>query len=1554
LRLVRPGPATGLLVLSLVCSSTFLSLVPPALAGSGGPDTYGYTWTDSKPTPGVAYDWIDGVTLGQDLLLADEGCTQNRVPFQFPFRFYGIIYNDAYVCANGFLAFNTPSSNPWDAGMDAFVAAFGYDLNPEDPASGHVYVWADTVSSPRRFIVTWNGVFTYPTTDPQKFEIVLTEEPSVVDGRILLQYSTLTNPPPDPLVGIDSLGSTSNLYYTLPLENSLAILFLPPGTPPRGDTLIVRGTSLAPATVEPGQKDVPFLGLNVSTATNSINLRRVRVDVTGVTSLPGDVSRISLWRDVDGDGQFNRLSDSLLIAGTPSGSPESANLILPTPLNIPAGPGKNLFVSFDVSLNAIPGDWIGAGVLTASYVTVDAPDNVSAANFPLNTYLTGVRTRIVEGADTLRVTAWSAVNPANVTQWQTDATMITATMDVDKGAVTVTRIGVDFLGSRPSDVYLAKVFEDTNRDLILQPATDRLLSKTVFNGTGNLGFALNLQFLAGVPKTLIVAFDIAPDAVAGDLVGARIPSAASVSVQGTADRVDSANFPIETSPLSAVIAGSPPVIDSRWAVTPPNPDGQIVAGEYVLSSGNSKDLARLGGNSVAALLAVENDIDYLYIVYDAVGDASAGANDSASIAFRTNRTAFPLAPADDEFGTGGPMGPFHGVWNDTTAKWQIEDACNAGLDVNHTGLACSIGFDRTPLSSTPHRIYEFRIPLRLLEVPLSIPAGFEIGFAAGSNWSRGIEDRDRLTNSSWPLANSSAPPTWYGSLRFADSPPVNTPPSLDWTGEPGFVGDGVSPDNGTTLSTFEFRIQYTDAGGDFPALGEPSLHVLAGASEIAGSPFSMTETAPADRDVTDGKVFGTVLSFSTCPQTYSYIFSAWDDTGANATPTPELVGPAVECPPTAPELSNGSVAPPQGFVYVTNFTWSVEYRDTDADPPARIEVTILKGGAPVLVLPMSLLGWLGSPNNYTQGARFGLTRNLTAPGGDYTFSFLANDSRLETSTPPLNGPTVFTEPSDLLLFTFSDDAPIIGDAGRRNVKMFSAVLQANSNSVSFIGLRVDRVGSSTDADVDLVKLYRDIDSDGFPSAPDVVLGQGSFSGGRIMFSGFRIDIAAGSPVQILGVIDIAANATADVTIVLRILGAAYIQVLNPDIVAPFPTGLANLQVNRAPTASGLTADGAPDFTPAVLHLTNPLPRLAWTSFDPNRNDFIQGYNVSLAAVAGGLPWWTNSTGSTSSVVYNGNPLSDGATYRMEVRVFDGRIWGAPARLLLRMNTPPPAPTLSGPPNNAINQGPDNVTLQWTPVVDPEADSASYRWTLATRADFLGAATGTTPSGATSAIVPTTGATRYYWRLEAFDGYEWGPPSGTWSFTTLASSGRVFGRVVHSGAGLLAVVQLYGGGGALVQETTTSANGNGSFVLSGIPFGTYQVRFTSQGYEAKTISAVTVDQANPAVDLGDIELIPSPLGGLDLVQIALYALVIASIVAAIVVVAVVARRRRRTPRAEVQQAPRLESAPQTAAPPAPGAVPQEFVPQEYAFECPECGTGVDKDAKSCPGCGALFE
>ena len=129
----RRSPRAGVALAVLFAGMMALASLPASVrADSGGPDAYGYTWIDSRfPNPGVAFNWIDGVTTGVDLGMSDENCTLSPVAFGFPFRFYGTIYTSAYVCPNGLLDFNAPESNPQYA--SDYVMPLGADLNPAYP-----------------------------------------------------------------------------------------------------------------------------------------------------------------------------------------------------------------------------------------------------------------------------------------------------------------------------------------------------------------------------------------------------------------------------------------------------------------------------------------------------------------------------------------------------------------------------------------------------------------------------------------------------------------------------------------------------------------------------------------------------------------------------------------------------------------------------------------------------------------------------------------------------------------------------------------------------------------------------------------------------------------------------------------------------------------------------------------------------------------------------------------------------------------------------------------------------------------------------------------------------------------------------------------------------------------------------------------------------------------------------------------------------------------------------------------------------------------------------
>ena len=59
----------------------------------------------------------------------------------------------------------------------------------------------------------------------------------------------------------------------------------------------------------------------------------------------------------------------------------------------------------------------------------------------------------------------------------------------------------------------------------------------------------------------------------------------------------------------------------------------------------------------------------------------------------------------------------------------------------------------------------------------------------------------------------------YGNGRMvANKLLLNTPPTLDWTGEPGYVSGGVTPESGNGSTPITFRVKYTDADGDAPAI----------------------------------------------------------------------------------------------------------------------------------------------------------------------------------------------------------------------------------------------------------------------------------------------------------------------------------------------------------------------------------------------------------------------------------------------------------------------------------------------------------------------------------------------------------------------------------------------------------------------------------------------------------------------------------------------------------------------------------------------------------------
>jgi hypothetical protein len=176
--------------------------------GSGGPDTFGYSWIDSNEPDGPTYSWIDIAASGTALTLTDDSSEEVTLPFTF--NFYGNDYTTVFVNSNGFLSFGAGSSTytdttiPSTAVPNNMICPLWDDLKPIGTTWGNVYT--QTVNG--NFVVQFDAVSHYNSstpTDPVTFEVIL-----YPDGNIRFQYETI-GIETDHHIGIENIDGTVGL-----------------------------------------------------------------------------------------------------------------------------------------------------------------------------------------------------------------------------------------------------------------------------------------------------------------------------------------------------------------------------------------------------------------------------------------------------------------------------------------------------------------------------------------------------------------------------------------------------------------------------------------------------------------------------------------------------------------------------------------------------------------------------------------------------------------------------------------------------------------------------------------------------------------------------------------------------------------------------------------------------------------------------------------------------------------------------------------------------------------------------------------------------------------------------------------------------------------------------------------------------------------------------------------------------------------------------------------------------------------------------------------------
>ena len=229
----------------------------------GGPDTFGYVWSDSNEPGGPVYAWEDITSSGIPIAFTDDDSLVVALPFSIPF--YDVDFTTVKISSNGYLTFGeladeyTNQVIPVTANPNSIIAPMWDDYKPIGVDGsydwGTVYYLVDTVN--QRLIVQYQDVAHWSNSSPlyyDTFEVIVKST-----GEILYQYNEVQYPATC-TVGIENHDGTDGLqiaYNQTYLTDLLAIRILPP-------SLAMPWLTASPdsGVVPPGQQEVVTLSID--------------------------------------------------------------------------------------------------------------------------------------------------------------------------------------------------------------------------------------------------------------------------------------------------------------------------------------------------------------------------------------------------------------------------------------------------------------------------------------------------------------------------------------------------------------------------------------------------------------------------------------------------------------------------------------------------------------------------------------------------------------------------------------------------------------------------------------------------------------------------------------------------------------------------------------------------------------------------------------------------------------------------------------------------------------------------------------------------------------------------------------------------------------------------------------------------------------------------------------------------------------------------------------------------------------------------------------------
>jgi parallel beta-helix repeat protein len=203
---------------------------------------------------------------------------------------------------------------------------------------------------------------------------------------------------------------------------------------------------------------------------------------------------------------------------------------------------------------------------------------------------------------------------------------------------------------------------------------------------------------------------------------------------------------------------------------------------------------------------------------------------------------------------------------------------------------------------------------------------------------------------------------------------------------PALTSGGVTPLGGSQLTSFTFRVTYTDSDNNAPVV----ISVTVGTNS-----FPLQKQTPSDANYQDGCVYYRTMFLQ--PGAWNYHFACNDTRFYNATASSSMTVTSTNS--AAPALGSGDVSPGHGYNDTTVFDFIVTYTDLDNNAPAAINVTV-NSTAQNATFTMAKLDPLDT--NYADGCTYIASTTLHGIA-NYTYRFRASDGVFSVTSTTYTG-----------------------------------------------------------------------------------------------------------------------------------------------------------------------------------------------------------------------------------------------------------------------------------------------------------------------------------------------------------------------------------------------------------------------------------------------------------------------------------------------------------------------------------------------------------------------